>query len=153
MSDVSEEIRERVAAKMDRLDRNQRALDERVYRLIGVLSVDDLRRLATIFYDELGNIAEHLPEEREGVKRFACTGNSYHGCSYRTPHQQGCKAIGGDGNLVGAYPNARSCEPDCDESAPEEPWCQACGFDCPGCEMVDQLLGLLAAHEHTEAAQ
>lgn len=135
------------AERVDRWMKQSDDIEARVLVALDTLPADAVRAVAKLYVENVGYLGEHLPHEREHAKRFACTGNSYHGCSYGIAHQQGCKAIGGDGNLVGsAYENARSCAADCDASAPDEPWCHCSGFDCPDCAMVDNLLGLLEAH-------
>lgn len=141
-------IREQVAVKRARRAAATAALDERLEKVIGDMPASMLRRVLRLYVDEIGYLGDHMPDERENTKRFACSGETYHRCSFGLAHQQGCKAIGGDGSLVGAdLKHARSCEADCDASAPDEPWCQNAGFDCPTCAMVDELLGLLAAIE------
>jgi hypothetical protein len=86
-----------------------------------------------------------MPSERTDVAPFACSGDTYHYCSFTSLHDPGCRAVGGSGELTNGYEQARSCEPDCGETE-AQPWCNSSGFDCRTCEMVDKLLGLLDAN-------
>lgn len=136
---MSDKIRETINRRMQQSDEIQ----ARSLTAIDSLSVEALRELARLYVEEVGYLGDHMPNEREHAKRFPCTGEAYHRCSYMLPHRQGCKAIGGDGNLVGAEEHARSCEATCESDATDEPWCHCNGFDCPDCAMVDELLALL----------
>lgn len=135
------EVRATVARRM----RASEDISARVLGALDALPLDDLRALARLYVDETGYLGEHLPGERENVAPFACSGETYHFCSFSTQHDPGCLAAGGDGKMTGRFENARSCAADCGE-VDAEPWCHCSGFDCATCEMVDKLLGLLEAN-------
>lgn len=138
---VSDSVRE----ARERRWRQSDELQERVAAVIDTLPVEALRELARLYNDEVGYLGEHLPNERESVAPFACSGKTYHYCSFSTQHDPGCPAAGGDGKLAGRFQHARPCAPDCRETD-AQPWCHCSGLDCGTCEMVDRLLGLLEAH-------
>lgn len=141
-------ISEEAAARVERRMAASVEISDRVAAVVDSMPPTMLRKVLRLYLDEVGYLGDHMPDERENTKRFACSGETWHRCSFSLAHQQGCKAIGGDGVLVAPLGDAaRSCEADCDESAPEESWCQCSGFECPTCAMVDELLGLLAAIE------
>lgn len=136
-----------VTAARETVDRQMRQSDElqaRVAAAIDALPLEALRELARLYNDEVGYLGQHLPNERESVAPYACSGKTYHYCSFSSRHDPGCPAVGGDGTLSNRFKNATPCAPDCGETD-AEPWCQNHGFDCPTCEMVDRLLGLLEA--------
>lgn len=141
MPEVSDEIRELVDRRMRQSDEIQ----ERVAAAIDSLPLEALRDLARLYVNEVGYLGEHFPHEREDVAPFACSGETYHYCSFTAQHDPGCPAVGGDGILAGRFERAKPCAPECGETAPR-PWCSNAGFDCPTCEMVDGVLGLLEAH-------
>lgn len=146
MADMAK-IHEQARASVERRRAASADIETRVAVVVDAMPSTMLRRVLRLYVEEVGYLGDHMPGERENTKRFACSGASYHRCSFSLAHQQGCEAIGGDGTLVDGYPEARSCAANCDESAPEETWCQVAGFGCPTCAMVDELLGVLAAIE------
>lgn len=139
--EISDSVRETIA----RRDRAGDDLDKRVVAALDVLPIEELRVLARLYVDECGYLGEHTPGERESVAPFACSGETYHYCSFSTEHDPGCPAVGGDGKLSDRFQHSKPCAPDCGETD-AEPWCSCSGFECPTCEMVDRLLGLLEAH-------
>lgn len=123
--------------------RHSEEIQDRIAAAIDNLPVEQLRELARLYVGEVGYLGEHFPEEREDVAPFACSGKTYHYCSFSAVHDPGCPAVGGDGNLTRPK-NATPCAPDCGETD-ARPWCQFAGFDCETCAMVDRLLGILEA--------
>lgn len=139
--------RESVREEVDRQWRQGEEMQARVAAAIDVLPLEALRDLARLYAAEVRYLGDHFPQGRRNVRKFPCTNDSYHGCSFTGRHDPGCKAIGGDGDVsANGFKHARSCEADCEAAGTDEPWCNCSGFDCPTCEMVDRLLGLLVAH-------
>lgn len=128
--EISEAITAQLAAALDTAD------------------ADTVREIARLLLEEVTYLGEHMPEERESVAPFACSGATYHYCSFSTHHAPGCRAAGGDGELPSP---ASSCEPDCG-TTDAEPWCHCSGFDCATCDIVDKLLGILARLSPEQAA-
>lgn len=145
---ITPEIREKVRVEMERRDAHGDAIDERVLAAIEVLPVAALRELARLYVGEVGYLGEHHPDEREGgVKRFPCSDQGWHLCSFGGRHDPRCRAVGGDGDVSANGESAQSCAWDCDEAAATgQQWCHCNGFDCPTCGMLDGLLALLAAN-------
>lgn len=121
---AAETINDQVLAILDRLDR------------------PTLGRVARLFLENVRYLDQHAPEKREAVAPFACSGQAYHYCSFSTPHDPGCPAVGGDGKLKRS--GGKPCPPDCGETE-AEPWCNANGFDCPDCELVDALHAVVSS--------
>lgn len=135
-------------ADIARRDRQSTEISDRVIAAARSLPVEGLRAILRLYVDEVGYLGEHHPSERENVTRFPCSNETYHRCSFTGRHDPSCKAAGGDGDVsANGYKSARSCEANCETAGTDEPWCHCSGFDCWTCDMVDSLLGLLAAHE------
>lgn len=131
--------------KVERWMNQSDEINDRVLAALDVLPLDAVREIAKLYVDITGYLGEHMPQEREDVAPFACSGKTYHYCSFTTEHDPGCPAAGGDGKLRGPHKDGgRPCAADCGETD-AKPWCHCSGFDCPDCEMVDNLLGILAA--------
>lgn len=125
---------------VERWMRQSGEISDRVVAAIDVLPADKVREIAKLYAENVGYLGDHFPTEREGIAPFACSGNTYHYCSFMAVHDPGCPAVGGDGSL--ARDGGRPCTPECGETD-ERPWCHVNGFDCPDCEFVDKLLAIL----------
>lgn len=122
-------------------------IGDQVLELLPKLDRPTLERVTRLYVESVGYLDEHKPEHRERGTWFPCSGEAYHLCSFSSRHDPGCKAVGGNGDVsANGHSVARTCEPDCDSSGTEEPWCRCSGFDCPECEFVDELIGVIAAH-------
>lgn len=137
-----------IHARIKRQCEQANDISDRFIALADTLPDGAIRELVKLLFDEVRYLGEHLPEWRGSVAPFACSDETYHYCSFSTQHDPGCLAAGGTGELANGYENAKSCAADCGETE-EQPWCNCAGFGCSTCELVDKLLGILAAHGET----
>lgn len=126
------------------------SINDQVLAVLDRLDRPTLERVARLFLENVNYLDQHAPEKREAVAPFACSGQTYHYCSFTTQHDPGCPAVGGDGKLSERFEHARPCAPDCGETEAES-WCNASGFDCPECALVNALRAVLML-EHVVAA-
>lgn len=98
---------------------NDETINDTVLEFLDRLDRPTLERVARLFIEECGYLHEHEPADRELFEKYSCSSRNWCTASY------GGKCDGG-------------------HTVTSEPWCDISGFDCPECELVDELRAIAA---------
>jgi hypothetical protein len=115
-----------------------------VIAAIPKLDRETLERVATLLAEQASYLDEHNPNGTEVIAPNACSGDTYHLCSFSGRHTDWCALR--QEPPEGERATARLCPENCGTSEAPEPWCYCSGFDCEDCETVREL------HEIVKAA-